>query len=257
MILVTPKSSAHWYTRDGKPMHTVIGKNGLERATTLRDARRSDLLLLPSVTSVLGVLAKPGLEAWKQEQAILAALTLPRLGQEGDDDFAKRVVIDMQQQVEKAASFGTAVHAAIERVNADGHTRSVMPDVLPWMNHYASWRTANLVRTIRSEEVLVAEGYAGRFDLLAEHQQHGVVLIDFKTQNVKHGKAKTYETWGYQLAAYRHALSINCHCLSVIIDSCTPATPVEYLWEENELADGLEIFMAALAIWQKQRGYVP
>lgn len=255
MKLVSPKSSAHWYSRDAKPLHTVTGANGLERSTTLRDARKLDLL--PSVTSVLSVLAKPGLEAWKQEQAILAALTLPRLPQEGDDAFAKRVVSDMEAQVERAANFGTLIHASIEQVNSSGTTAGIDAAVRPWLERYDAWRRANLLRTLRSEEILVHAGYAGRFDLLAEHQEHGTVLIDFKTQNVKGGKAKTYETWGYQLAAYRHALGIRCHCLSVIIDSNQPTDPVEKLWEEEELENGLEVFKAALEIWQRQRGYVP
>src|SRR5436190_23373532 len=46
-------------------------------ASTLRDARK--LGLLPSVTNILGVITKPELTAWLQEQAVLAALTLPRL----------------------------------------------------------------------------------------------------------------------------------------------------------------------------------
>jgi len=37
---------------------------------------------------VLGVIAKPALDAWKQEQAILAALTLPRNEGEPLDEFA-------------------------------------------------------------------------------------------------------------------------------------------------------------------------
>ena len=76
------KESTHWYTRAGNPMYTIIGKNGKERNTTLRDARTLDLV--PSVTTILGVAAKPGLEKWKQEQVLLAALTLPRQDGEGE-----------------------------------------------------------------------------------------------------------------------------------------------------------------------------
>ena len=255
MIIVKPKSSAHWYTRDGMSAHTTTAANGAERSTTLRDARK--LNLLPSVTSVLGVLAKPGLEAWKQEQAILAALTLPRNHGEGDDTFATRVVADMQAQVEKAAGFGTAIHAAIEQVNVAGNTDSVLPEVKPWLDCYNQWREGSILRVLRSEETVIQAGYVGRFDLLADHAEHGVCLIDFKTQNVKKDKPNFYEAWGYQLAAYRHALGMNCHCLSLVIDSNKPAAPVEKLWADDELDNGLEIFKAALEIWQRQRGYIP
>ena len=49
--------SGHWYTKDGEPMYTIVGANGVERNTTLRDAR--SLGLVPSVTTVIGLVAKP------------------------------------------------------------------------------------------------------------------------------------------------------------------------------------------------------
>lgn len=254
MILVRPKSNAHWYEADGTPRHTVIGSKGVERATTLRDARQ--LNLFPSVTSILGVLAKPGLEAWKQEQAILAAITLPRVAGEGDDAFAARVVRDMDAQVERACDFGTRIHLGIECANA-GRPKLAAPETDPWIEHYETWRIANIVRVVSTEQSVVSNGYAGRYDMLAEHQEHGLCLVDFKTQNVKKGKPTFYETWGWQLAAYRRALGMKCQCLSLVIDSNTPSAPVEKLWSEEELIDGLEIFAAAVRIWQRQRGYVP
>jgi hypothetical protein len=41
--------SGHWYTQTGEPMYTVIGANGKERNTTLRDAKKDNLVpqLLP------------------------------------------------------------------------------------------------------------------------------------------------------------------------------------------------------------------
>jgi hypothetical protein len=72
-----------------------------------------DEVWLPEVV-VHEVLAKPGLDAWKQEQAILAALTLPRSEGETLDDFAKRVLVDMTSEVGRDADLGSAVHAAIE-----------------------------------------------------------------------------------------------------------------------------------------------
>ena len=61
MRLFNPDST-HWYRRDGEPLHSVPSVKGDPRPTTLRDARK--LGLLPSVTNVLGVIAKPELTAW-------------------------------------------------------------------------------------------------------------------------------------------------------------------------------------------------
>ena len=90
-------------------MHSVPSAKGTSqsatmRPTTLRDARK--LGLLPSVTNVLGVINKPELVEWKMTQAVLAALTLPRLEGEGEDAFAKRVVEQGKDVVEDAREGG-------------------------------------------------------------------------------------------------------------------------------------------------------
>ena len=87
MILINREASSHWYLSSGEPYHEVVRADGNGmRPVTLRDARKVNAL--PSVTNILSVLAKPGLDAWKQEQAILAALTLPQQDGESLDAFA-------------------------------------------------------------------------------------------------------------------------------------------------------------------------
>ena len=62
--------SNHWYTRDGAPQYTVPSKkDGSPRSTTLRDARVMNLV--PSVTTILNVMAKPALTNWLQQQVLL------------------------------------------------------------------------------------------------------------------------------------------------------------------------------------------
>jgi len=52
--------AGHWYRRsDGSPQYTIVGKNGKERDTTLRDAREHNLV--PSVTTIMRIAAAPGL----------------------------------------------------------------------------------------------------------------------------------------------------------------------------------------------------
>ena len=103
--------SGHWYTKDGTPAYTTEGKTGL-RATTLRDARK--LGLLPSVTTIINQLSKAGLDTWKQQQVLLAALTLPRLPDEPEQEWLARVMQDSKAQGKEAAERGTAIHAIIQ-----------------------------------------------------------------------------------------------------------------------------------------------
>ena len=86
--------SMHWYGRDGSPQYQLIGANGKERPPTLRDARK--LGLVPSVTSIIRCAAAPGLERWKQEQVLMAALTLPRNPDEPEAIWLRRVMQDSQ-----------------------------------------------------------------------------------------------------------------------------------------------------------------
>ena len=64
--------SGHWYDQDGEPKYTIIGANGKERNTTLRDAKREGFV--PSVTTIIGMIAKPSLENWKIDQALKLSL---------------------------------------------------------------------------------------------------------------------------------------------------------------------------------------
>ena len=77
--------SGHWYTQDGEPMYTIVGANGVERNTTLRDAK--SLGLVPSVTTIIGMIAKPFLENWKIDQALKSAIALEKDADESDEDF--------------------------------------------------------------------------------------------------------------------------------------------------------------------------
>ena len=266
MKLFSP-DSAHWYQRDGSPSHTVLSAKGEPRPTTLRDARK--LGLLPSVTNILGVIAKPELTAWLQEQAVMAALTLPRIAGETEDAFAKRVVADSQTTRDGAADFGTAFHHGAERVAQTLEVDAEHP-AAGWLKHYRCWYQGNALALRWTERVLVhPEGcYAGTADLLIEHPVHGLTLVDLKTMKIKPGAKPTpYKSWCYQLAAYRVALLSSpgfdttrgepVRCMNLIVNSNEPAAPVEHLWSEDEIQVGWQAFMAAHRLWCIEKNYAP
>jgi hypothetical protein len=261
MKLFSP-DAAHWYQRDGQPLHMVPSAKGslqtaTMRPTTLRDARKFDLL--PSVTNILGVIAKPELTAWLQEQAVMAALTLPRIAGETEDAFAKRVVEDSLTTRDGAADFGTAFHHGAEHI---AKTLEVDPaDLLSaWLNRYRDWFQENVVACRWTEQRVVSNqfGYAGTADLLIEHKVHGLCLVDIKTMKINPKyKVKPYSTWAYQLAAYRKALGIEARCVNLIINSVVPEPPIEHVWGEAEMDAGLRAFMAARELWVIEKGYEP
>jgi hypothetical protein len=275
MKLFSP-DAAHWYQRDGQPLHTVLSAKGEPRPTTLRDARKLDLL--PSVTNILGVIAKPELTAWLQEQAVMAALTLPRIAGETEDAFAKRVVEDSLTTRDGAADFGTAFHHGAERI---AQTLEVdQADALSaWLNRYRDWFQENVLTCRWTEQRVVSTefGYAGTADLLIEHKVHGLCLVDLKTMKIPRKAGgpnvsgetpettretrvlppKPYKSWAYQLAAYRKALGVEARCINLIVNSVAPETPIEHVWGEAEMDAGLRAFMAARELWVIEKDYDP
>ena len=278
MILIERQAPSHWYLRDGRPFHEIAKKDGSgNRPVTLGDARK--VLALPSVTNVLGVLAKPGLDAWKIEQGIMAALTLPRRADEPLDVFARRVVEDMGEQVEKAADFGSAIHAACEVYALN---KQLPEDIrlLAFLESWFHWFDSNVERVAAIEHVYVSHehGYAGRVDMVALLKGDSVTgpywaVVDFKTQKIKRsakGGAKPvfYETWPLQIAAYRQAALASgakniAGLVSVVIDSAQPGPVHVKTWsvELGAWGDGhhgyFEAFVAALDLWRYVKDYDP
>src|SRR6185437_2318719 len=113
------EDSQHWYLPDGSPFFECKARDGHMRPVTLRDARK--VHAVPSVTTVLSVVAKPNLEVWKVQQGILAALTLPRIPNESEADWLQRVRDDAKAQAKAAAEEGSRIHAALE-AHARGQT---------------------------------------------------------------------------------------------------------------------------------------
>lgn len=269
MQFIKRERDSHWYRPDGTPCHEVPyagkrGENGEMRATTLRDARK--LGLFPSVTNVLSVKGKSGLENWKLEQAILSALTLPRSDGESEDEFALRVVEDMNRQAADAAALGTKIHEQIEAWNLEGSFSGTTGEILHLAEPYESWARANLAEIVAAEEKVVSTsvGYAGRLDLRArlKDDPSRIAVIDIKTQDLANKKKPAfYPEWAMQLAGYGDCDGIRGDAapmprlISLIIRRDKPDDPIMHEWEDP--LDALDAFHACFRLWCWDRKYVP
>lgn len=252
-------AGAHWYTGDGHPAHEQFRNDDRgTRPTTIKDAR--SLHLYPSVTSILGVFAKPGLENWKIKQAIAAAGTIPRQPAESVEYWTQRVMDAAFAQVEAAADLGTGIHNALD-LSFDN--QPFEPQYDPYVRPVLDWiNTTGLTFTAR-ELVLVnkAEGYAGRVDALFTFGKRGVGVIDWKTRKTKPGeKATPYDGQGMQLAAYA-AAHYGAKALPQVLAanvfiSTTEPGRMEVCKHDN-LPELYETFVHACAIWRALKGYDP
>lgn len=253
--LVRAEQSSHWYTRDGKPCYTVEKKDGTPRATTLADARKLDLV--PSVTTILSVIAKPSLEAWKIENAIMASLTLPRLDGESDQAFARRVVTDSKEQVGNAMDVGTQIHNWIEDYIA---LPSIAPDFVPGYEATCAsvkeWIDDNIDAGTVEKPFCSPLGYGGRIDWFGKMVNGTLAVVDWKTQFVKEPQPNWYETWDLQLAAYALAVFPDESAyqrISVVI-STNPDNPC--CWAKTWNNDRAYLaFNCARTLWAYQHDY--
>ena len=240
--------SNHWYTREGVPMYTVEAVKGGQRNTTLRDARK--LNLVPSVTTVLNVIAKPALTQWLQKQVLLAALTLPRRDMEPEEKYIARIMEDSKEQGRSAADAGTEIHASIQgfyegQVLRDvGHREHVVGcDVrLKEAFGHQAW----IAEKAFSHDL----GFGGKCDL---HSAEGDgIVADIKTKEFfDPAKVDVYDEHLMQLSAYRVGLGIpNARCANVFVSRSVKGLVVVKEWSQEDLARGWDMFQHLLSFWQ-------
>ena len=240
--------STHWYTREGVPAYTVKAKDGTDRPTNLRDARKMNLV--PSVTTVIKCAAAPGLEIWKQNQVLLAAMTLPKRQDEPEVEYLKRIMEDSREQARKAAERGTAIHAAIQGLYAgvtyvtefNSHVTGAVVAVSEW--HSAQWTP--------ERSFACSLGFGGKVDLSC-----GDAVLDFKTKEFDDPVGlKTWEEQHMQLAAYRHGLGMEkARCAIVYVSTTVPGLVKLIELSQEELAKGWTMFYSLLHYWQAKNTY--
>lgn len=241
-------SAGHWYTQAGAPAYTVIGKNGKERPTTLRDARQSGLV--PSVTTIIRQAASPGLERWKAEQVLMAALTLARKPDEPEAAWISRVWDDSREQAAKAAERGTAIHGAIER-----HFRGepVPEELQPFVDGaLKAIATLNLSAITPERSFAHPFGYGGKIDLAAPE-----AILDFKGKDGDLSDVRLYDEHLMQLGAYRHGLGSGAPVGIVFVSRTIPGIARLMMVEPPEAERGFRMFSALLNFWQAKNDYHP
>jgi hypothetical protein len=222
----------------------VIGKNGKERNTTLRDARTDDLV--PSVTTIIKAAAAPGLERWKQEQVLMAALTLPKADGESESDWINRIMQDSKETGRQAADRGTEIHGAIEQhyrgLSFDSqYDKHVEGCVKAINSHFYDWEWE------AEKSFACSLGFGGKVDM----HTNGIV-VDIKTKDFgPNDKIDAYDEHLMQLAAYRAGLGMpRARCANVFLSRSNPGLAVIKEWEAEDINRGWEMFTRLLSYWQ-------
>jgi len=239
------KESSHWYAKDGSPCYTVIGKNGKERDTTLRDARTMGLV--PSVTTIIRQAVAPGLERWKAEQLLLSALTTDRKPDESQDEYVSRIIADSQEQGKKARERGTYIHAVVQG-GFEGEPISDDDRI-----YYESARDTLLKECGEQswicEKAFATKEFGGKVDL-----HTATLVVDIKTTQKDLAKIKTWDEHHQQLAAYIEGVC-NGEGRGGILYINTDTAESKLLWvSADDLIKGWYCFEALLAYFYAKTG---
>jgi hypothetical protein len=226
---------------------------------------------LPSVTTILEVIAKPGLGPWyakeerrRLETALLEVLVLPG---PADREAYKAFVLEQLAAAitgakaadrvrEQAATIGSAVHAGIEwqlrtGLGEDAGPTPVLPEAAAWaVESWKDWARSVALEPLALERVVYCEdcGYAGTMDLYARVKGIPTVL-DWKT-----GRAIYAEAF-LQNVAYRHAAAgLGMRAGQGMIVRL-PKRLDDPAWEAMAVPATIMVdeFLAALRLWQWQR----
>lgn len=148
--------------------------------------------VVPSVTTVLGILNKPALLQWAWQC--------------GMDGLDYRSVRDNAADIGTLAHYLVMMHLKGEKPDTSEYSAQDISQAETCFIKYLDWEKGNPIEPILVEEPLVSEkhGFGGTIDCLAR-LNGDLVLLDYKT-----GKA-IYSEMASQLAAYRELLAENGH----------------------------------------------
>lgn len=247
----------HWYNEAGEQIAEVLNADGSRYiAPSLVHARK--LQLAPGITSILRCIDKPALTLWKQRQAIMAALTLPRRETEPEGEWMARVEQDMGETAKKAAEEGTMLHKACETYLQGGEP------LYPSKFHpYAESVSAYLDGIDPCGGWVCEQSGSHRWGYGTKADVRNINwLIDFKSKDGGQSEidaAKLYDEHHMQLAATLAMLDLDhpLRCGILFVSRTEPG--VQRLVESTpaDLQRGLLMFRTMLTFWQQKNRYRP
>lgn len=226
MMLVVPRLSARRLSVGGLRLYEVGGA------------------LYPSVTTILGVVSKPGLVAWARRTALEAVREFVAQGL-SIEVALQRAAQEPERQREAAAQRGTDIHAAIAAALSG---ESYPPEAGPWVEGALTFLAEAGLEPVAHEAVLVsrAHGFAGTCDVAMAGRDGQPALVDWKTGGI-------WPEAALQLAAYAIALE-------EMTGQEVAAAYVVGLREEGyearrvALGPAKEGFLGALSLWRALQG---
>lgn len=254
----------HWYSQAGQPHHFVPNKSkpGQTRPTTIADARKHGYF--PSVSGIISVLDKPGLNVYKENKLIEAAYTRlwearPDQPEDSIKRFGKSLKSMARADAIAARDKGIAIHRAIEHWITYGDN---CEEYYPYLVGVERILDDLGLQGVRQAETTFCSrlGYGGTVDLTGQNDA-GPWIVDFKSKEFDDPSTRLH--WDedcMQIAAYAQGLDISLDLMTgvnIYISRDVPGMVVPYTWEAADLWRGWEMFKHALKLWQLRNNFDP
>ena len=257
--------SGHWYTRAGAPAYTQIiasGKSkGKERPTTIRDARKHNLL--PSVTTIIDVLDKPALTNWKCNRAREAALwetyqwmmdCAPQVAEKFQGEYG----LD-EPDTEDKAGRGSEIHAALEQWLGGGGIVKGYESYIIVLEEVMDEYSISITDVVPERSFASTHGFGGAVDFSTNSGQP--FIIDFKTKDMNATQAKevkAYDNHIMQLGAYRIGLGLpGATLINLFLSRNNPDVYKVVEWSEEDAKWGEQAFLDTFQTWKSIKRYDP
>lgn len=184
----------HYYDMQGRP-HFDVGPT---------KAKQEGYLF--SVNEQFKLLAKPGLDAWKDSELAKAAFHEPPSEFESEKDFVRRVKAARYRRTSGAADLGTSVHKYIEETLLGERDLEKVPDQFyPFVCPAIRYIREKNFSVEHIEKVVVSEEhtFAGTCDLIGKTSGGQPFIADWKTKKSVPGKPfAPYPENKWQCASY-------------------------------------------------------
>jgi hypothetical protein len=226
---------------------------------TLREARANHYY--PSVTTVLDVINKPGVEIWKRNIVIDEAMKLnPIFAEHEIDEFKETVNYRAGIKFGEAAELGTRWHWDLVRYFVpDGIDINIPEATL----HAIDEKLKDLEIHLEEHEISFVnmdDGYAGTIDAIGYRmagEEKIPLVLDWKTQGTNGKSPRYYDTWPMQLAAYMNGMGgpFVSEMWSVVLSTTDPGKVWFKRWQKNGI--WWEAFDSAHILWCTLNNYNP
>ena len=252
-------SEKHYYGPDG----------GKHFGASLSVAKKDGLLA--SVNEQFGILAKPGLNVWLENELCKAAHELRPTNNEAVTDYTKRLKA-ARWKSNTAASLGTAIHEQIENCLRGVSIDKVPTDLRKYVDPAINYVNAKgfIIDHLEKVVVCMAHGFAGTADCIGKTKDGKKFVLDWKSKKTTPGRsAKPYDENRWQLSAYcvghygeeavlnQEVWAVNCFISTTEVGPDGLARFESFSYKPDEVAKAWETAKLIFELYRKVTGHDP